>query len=83
MFKVNNINTRTRCEICSELTNRSRWHRSRVFIVAFEQISRLTPSISIINFEQENVGWELSSDNLVYNPLSFLTYSKNPFFHHT
>ena len=40
MFKVNNRNTRTRCEICSKLTiktpERHHWRRSGVFIVNFE-----------------------------------------------
>ena len=43
--KVNNINTRTRCEICSKLTiktpERRHWRRSGVFIVNFEYISHL------------------------------------------
>ena len=45
MFKVNNGNTRTRCEICSKLTiktpERRQWRRSGVFIVNFEHISHL------------------------------------------
>ena len=44
-FKVNNRNTRTRCEICSKLTRktpeRRHWRRSGVFIVNFEHISHL------------------------------------------
>ena len=43
LFKVNNRNTRTRCEICSKLTintpERRQWRRSGVFIVNFEHIS--------------------------------------------
>ena len=39
MFKVNNSNTRTRCEICSKLTiktpERRQWRRSGVFNVNF------------------------------------------------
>ena len=42
MFKVNNRNTRTRCEICSELTmktlERRHWCGSGVFFVNFEHI---------------------------------------------
>ena len=42
MFKVNNRNTRTRCEICSKLTiktpERCQWDRSRDFIVKLEHI---------------------------------------------
>ena len=45
MFKINNRNTRTRCEICSKLTietpERRQWCRSGVFIVKFEHISHL------------------------------------------
>ena len=45
MFKDNNRNTRTRCEMCSKLTiktpERRQWHRSGVFIVNFEHISHL------------------------------------------
>ena len=44
LLKVNNRNTRTRCEI-SNLTiktpERRHWHRSGVFIVNFEHISHL------------------------------------------
>ena len=39
MLKVDNRNTKTRCEICSKLTlnaqERRQWHRSGVFIVNF------------------------------------------------
>ena len=45
MFKVNNRNARTRCEICSKLTiktpERRQWCHSGVFIVNFEHISHL------------------------------------------
>ena len=45
LFKVNNRNTRTSCEICSKLTiktsERRHWRRSGVFIVNFEHISYL------------------------------------------
>ena len=45
LLKVNNRNTRTRCEICSKLTintpERRHWRRSGVFIVNFEHISYL------------------------------------------
>ena len=43
--KVNNRNTRTRCEISSKLTiktlNRRQWRRSSVFMVNFGHISHL------------------------------------------
>ena len=45
LLKVNNRNTRKRCEICSKLTiktpNRRQWRRSGVFIVNFKHISYL------------------------------------------
>ena len=45
LLKVNNRNTRTRCEICSKLTvktpERCQWHHSDIFIVNFEHISHL------------------------------------------
>ena len=45
LLKVNNRNTRTRCEICSTLTikipERRHWDRSGIFIVNFEHISHL------------------------------------------
>ena len=44
MFKVNNRNTRTRCEICLKLTIKTTeryWRRSGVFNINFEHISNL------------------------------------------
>ena len=45
MFKINNRNSRTRCEIRSELiikkAERCQWRRSGVFVVNFENISHL------------------------------------------
>ena len=45
MFNVNNMNTRTRCKICSKLTiktpERRHWRRSGVFIFNFERISHI------------------------------------------
>ena len=45
MFKVNNRDTETRCEICSKLTMKTleppHLRRSDVFIVNFEHISHL------------------------------------------
>ena len=57
MLKVNNRNTRTRCEICSKLTKkiteRRHWRRSGTFIVNFTPWS----SVSIVNFEKVIAGW--------------------------
>ena len=45
LLRINNGNTRTRCEIFSKLTTktpeRRHWHRSAFFIINFERISHL------------------------------------------
>ena len=55
MFKVNDRNTKTRCEQFSKLTIKTpqgcQWHRSSVFIVNFEHILRL------VNAEHEIADW--------------------------
>ena len=50
MFKVNNRNTRARCEKCSQLTIKTPERRNW----------RFTPcsSVSIANFEQVKADWE-------------------------
>ena len=62
LLKVNNRNTRTRCEICSKLTikipERRLWHRSGTFIVNFEHISHLVLVFLLLNFEHVIAGWE-------------------------
>ena len=60
MFKVNNRNARTRCEICSKLTikrpERSQCRRSVVFIINFEHFTSCS-SVSIVNCKQVFSGW--------------------------
>ena len=62
MLKVNNTNTRTRCEIYSKSTIKTReqchWHHCGVFIVNFEHISHSFSSVFIVNFEQLNTDWD-------------------------
>ena len=59
LLKVNNRNTKTRCEIRSKLTintpERLHWPRSDVFIVNFEYVSH-------INFEHVITGWVIALD---------------------
>ena len=56
LLKVNNRNTRIRCQICSKLTIKTpnnttgEWPSSGVFIVNFEHISYLA-LVLIVNFE--------------------------------
>ena len=63
LFKVNNRNTRARCEKCSKLTiktpKRRQWRRFGVFIVNLEHTSHLCSSVSIVNFEHAIAGWGL------------------------
>ena len=49
MFKVNNRNTRTRCEICSKVTIKTPERR--------QTYSTPSSSVSIVNFKQVNAGW--------------------------
>ena len=50
--------------MCSKLTiktpKRRHWRCFGVFIVNFEHISHLCSSVSVVNFELVNVGWEIS-----------------------
>ena len=52
LLKVNNRNTRIRCEICSKLTiktpERRQWRRSGVFIVNFEHASHLVLMVLLL-----------------------------------
>ena len=60
LLRVNNRNSRTRCEIGSQLTikipKRRQWRRSGIFIVNFERISHLVLLLSIVNFEHVIAG---------------------------
>ena len=60
LLKVNNRNTRTRCEICSKLTikipERRQCRRSGIFILNFTYFTPCS-SVSIVKFEQVNAGW--------------------------
>ena len=66
LFKVNNRNTITRCEIYSKIAIKTRkrrqWRRSGVFVVLFKHIVLEFTTYSrvfIVNFEQVNAGWEV------------------------
>ena len=62
MFKVNDRRTRARCEICSKLAiripERHHWRRSGIFIVNFWTYLTPCSSVSVVNFEQVNAGWQ-------------------------
>ena len=53
LFKVDNRNTRKKCEICSKLTIKTPGD----FIVNFEYISQLFHNVSVNDFELVNVCW--------------------------
>ena len=79
MFKVSNGNTRQRCEICSKLTikppKRCHWRRFGGFIVNFEHISHLCSSVSIVNFEQANAGWD--DTTIAFTPATLFHLQQN------
>ena len=54
ILKVNNANTRKRCEICSKLPlktpDRFYWRHSGIFIVNFEHISHLSLMFVLLTF---------------------------------
>ena len=54
LLKVNNRNTRTRCEICSKLAIKTpeprQWHRSVVFTVNFDNILYLFIVSLLLNY---------------------------------
>ena len=57
MFKVDNRNTRKRCDICSKLTIKTseqhHWHPSGVFIVNFEHISHLVLGFLLLTLSKQ------------------------------
>ena len=59
LFKVNDKNTRKKCETCSKLTTKTpeqhQWRCSGDFIVNFEYTSHLFLVFLIVGFEQVNV----------------------------
>ena len=73
MFKVNNKNTRTRCKICSKLTTKTPewldWHRYGVSIINFWTCFTPCSSVSIVNFEQVNAGWDMMEPFLASAPI--------------
>ena len=73
MFQVNNIYTRTLCEICSKLTiktpERRHWRRPDVFIVSFGHILPSCCIVFINYFEKVIVCWEIIVQLLIYDGL--------------
>ena len=66
MFKVNNRDTRKRCEIRSKLTIKVTERCQWAYILAY-----ITPSVSMIDFEQVNVqGYKL----VYYSIDEFITW---------
>ena len=55
LFKFNNRNTRTRCEVCSKLTIRT-LERRLVSLLLILNVFSTFSIVSIVNFEQVNAG---------------------------
>ena len=81
LFKVNNRNTRVRCEICSKLIIKTKeqrqWRPSSVFAISFEHILHRS-SVFIVNFEHVNVDLEYLSFKLVKIEVQLLITVSNP-----
>ena len=80
MFKVNNRNTRTRCETCSKLTiktpERRHWrHRYGVFIVNLKHILHFFLVFLLLTLSKHSVHWGI---NPHLNPLKNTTPSFVP-----
>ena len=65
LLKVNNRNTRTRCEICSKLT--------------INTPERRHSSVSIVNFEQVNAGWVCCDQPVIIATICIQIYSESSF----
>ena len=62
LFKVNNRNTRKRCEICSKLTIKTPERRDvtgvvLVFLLLTLNIFHTFSSVSIVDFKKVNISW--------------------------
>ena len=79
MFKVNNRNTRTRCEICSKLTikipERRQWRRSGIFIVNFEHISHLVLVFLLLTLSKKISNLKISRCSIFMRRCSWNYYS--------
>ena len=65
MFKVNNKNARTMCEICSNLTIKApERRRSGVFVVNFEHISYLVLTFLLLTLSRNR---KMSAGNSLRN----------------
>ena len=66
LLKVNNRNTRTRCEICSKLTiktpERRQWRRFGVFIFNLEHISHLVLMFLLLTLSRQMPTGESQQD---------------------
>ena len=81
LFKVNNGNTRKRCETYSKLTiktpGRRQWLRSGVFFFNFEHISHLF-LVFFVDFEQVNSSYVSWGDMIPHLPWWFHTFPDLP-----
>ena len=70
LFKVNNKNIRKRCEICSNLTTKTRyWHCSGIFIVNFEHISHLFGVFLLLTLNKQKLNERTPKPRIPFSPL--------------
>ena len=76
LFKVNNKNTRTMCEICPKFMIKTieqrHWHCFGIFIVNFEKILHNCSSVSIVPFEKVNARWVINSGSFLMTSFYYL-----------
>ena len=81
LFKINNKNTRKRCEICSELTIKTpewrHWRRSGVFIVNFELILHLFLVFLLLTWNKLMLAGFMQLKEIGMRTLSFHFYEGN------
>ena len=81
LFKVNNRNIRTMCEICLKLTiktpERRHWRRYGILIINFEHISHFV----LVNFELVNADWVYKHGKRGYINSKIISATKTQIIH--
>ena len=81
LFKLNNRNTRKRCEICSKLTikttARRPWRRSGVFIVNFKYIPHLFLLFLFLTLNKQMLARIMGRKFILYYSFLYYAYISN------
>ena len=75
LFKLNKKNTRTMCEVCSKLTIKTtKWRRSGVFIVNFEQISHTVLVFPFLTLNKKILSGKTSNNSQTWWAIGSIRY---------